>query len=43
VFGNVPGLELFARPPKIKGWLKLGIEMDGLDIREALMNLGKGD
>jgi len=39
-FGDIPGLELFARPPKVRGWLKLGFEMDGLDIREALKNLG---
>ena len=43
IYGDIPGLELFARPPKIKGWLKLGDEIDGLDIREALKNLGKGD
>ena len=43
VFGDIPGIELFARPPKTKGWLKLGFEMDELDIREALEGLSKGD
>jgi N6-adenosine-specific RNA methylase IME4 len=40
---GVPILELFARGARTKGVLKLGNEIDGLDIREALTNLGKGD
>jgi len=43
VWGSVPGLELFARPPiRQKNWLKLGLEIDGLDIREALQQLAAG-
>lgn len=34
--GNVPGLELFARGGKVKGWLKLGYEISGRDIYEDL-------
>lgn len=39
VWGPIPGLELFARPPKVKGWLKLGYEVDGMDIRDSLAKL----
>lgn len=39
MMGDIPGLELFGRPPKRKLWLKLGNEIDGLDIRDALRGL----
>jgi N6-adenosine-specific RNA methylase IME4 len=39
LMGDIPGLELFGRPPKRKGWLKLGYEIDGKDIRDALQEL----
>lgn len=39
VWGPIPGLELFARPPKVKSWLKLGYEVDGMDIRDSLAKL----
>jgi site-specific DNA-methyltransferase (adenine-specific) len=45
LFGAAPGLELFARPPvdvvSCK-WLKLGLEIDGLDIRESLQQVADG-
>lgn len=41
LMGDIPGVELFARPPKRKGWLKLGFEMNGLDIQESLTRLTK--
>ena len=36
--GDVPRVELFAREP-YDGWVCLGDEIDGLDIREAIQNL----
>lgn len=42
--GNIPGLELFARPPaRAKGWIKLGWEIDGEDIRVMLQRLIDGE
>jgi N6-adenosine-specific RNA methylase IME4 len=43
LFGSdVPGLELFARPPKVKNWLKLGLEVTNNDIREDLRRVADG-
>ena len=43
VWPDIPKLELFARPPvRIKGWLKLGNEISGNDIREDLQQLAAG-
>lgn len=36
LFGDVPRLELFARPPFVHGWDVMGNEVDGRDIFEAL-------
>lgn len=42
--GNIPGLELFARPPgRIPGWVKLGWEIDQEDISVMLQQLIEGD
>ena len=38
LMGDVPRVELFAREP-YDGWVCLGDEIDGLDIREAIQNL----
>lgn len=37
-WGDVPRVELFARQ-NYDGWVCLGDEIDGLDIREAIQNL----
>jgi site-specific DNA-methyltransferase (adenine-specific) len=39
IWGPAPILELFARGARVRGVMKLGQEIDGLDIREALSNL----
>lgn len=36
LFGDLPRVELFARPPIAEGWESLGNAIDGLDIREVL-------
>jgi site-specific DNA-methyltransferase (adenine-specific) len=42
--GNVPALELFARPPgRVPGWVKLGYEIDQEDIRTMLERLIDGE
>jgi N6-adenosine-specific RNA methylase IME4 len=42
--GNVPGLELFARPPgRVPGWVKLGWEIDEEDISVMLERLIDGE
>lgn len=38
LMGEVPRVELFARQ-KYDGWMCLGDEIDGLDIREAIQNV----
>ena len=43
LMGGVPGLELFARPPgRVPGWVKMGWEIDGQDIRVMLQQLIDG-
>jgi N6-adenosine-specific RNA methylase IME4 len=39
LFGDLPRVELFARPPLIDGWQMLGRDIDGRDIREVLQEL----
>jgi N6-adenosine-specific RNA methylase IME4 len=39
LMGDLPGLELFARLPKVRGWKKLGYEITGNDIRDDLKEL----
>jgi len=39
LFGDLPRIELFARPPLITGWDMLGLEIDGKDIRDALKGI----
>jgi site-specific DNA-methyltransferase (adenine-specific) len=42
--GNIPGLELFARPPaRVPGWVKIGWEIDGQDISVMLQQLIDGE
>ena len=41
VWGNAPILELFARGERVRGVIKLGFEIDGLDIREALRRVAE--
>jgi N6-adenosine-specific RNA methylase IME4 len=36
LYGDLPRLELFARPPFLSGWDVMGNEVDGKDIFEAL-------
>ena len=36
--GNLPGIELFARE-KCEGWVSIGNEIDGKDIREAILEV----
>ncbi len=38
--GDVPRIELFARK-QYEGWDCIGDEIDGRDIREALMEMGR--
>lgn len=37
--GLTPRLELFARE-KVEGWDSIGLDIDGCDIRESLVELG---
>jgi len=39
LLGDLPRIELFARPPLITGWDMLGLEIDGKDIRDALKEI----
>lgn len=41
LYGDVPRLELFARPPFAEGWEVMGNEVDGRDIFEALSDKQK--
>jgi site-specific DNA-methyltransferase (adenine-specific) len=42
--GNIPALELFARPPgRVPGWVKLGYEIDQEDIHIMLERLINGE
>lgn len=36
--GNLPRIELFARE-KCEGWVSIGNEIDGKDIREAILEV----
>lgn len=36
LMGDLPRLEMFARPPVPTGWVATGLDYDGLDIREFL-------
>ena len=36
--GNLPRIELFARE-RCEGWVSLGNEIDGKDIREAILEV----
>lgn len=38
LMGDLPRIELFARE-KCEGWVSLGMDIDGLDIRESLKNI----
>lgn len=39
LFGNLPRIELFARPPIVEGWDMLGNEIDQKDIRDSLKEI----
>jgi N6-adenosine-specific RNA methylase IME4 len=40
LMGNVPRLELFARPPVPSGWDATGLDFDGRDVRRLLSEPG---
>jgi N6-adenosine-specific RNA methylase IME4 len=41
LFGDLPRVELFARPPIVDGWTMIGNEINGKDIRDALKDLSQ--